>query len=58
MSDSGDLFIIYFHISRQRQQIRGFKTQRAVDAQLKRNPTFSSRLNLLFGKIEINDLSL
>lgn len=30
-------------------QKRGFKTQRAIEAQLKRNPTFSSRLRDLFG---------
>lgn len=30
-------------------QTRGFRTHRAIEAQLKRNPTFSSRLREIFG---------
>lgn len=32
-------------------QIRGFKTQRNIESQLKRNPSFSSRLQQYFGNI-------
>lgn len=31
-------------------QVRGFRTQRAIEAQLKRNPTFLSRIQHLFGR--------
>lgn len=33
-------------------QVRGFKTQRAIESQLKRNPTFLSRIQHLVGKYD------
>lgn len=34
-------------------QIRGFKTQRNIESQLKRNPSFTSRIQQLFGKSDL-----
>lgn len=39
-------------IFRNSMQIRGFKTQRNIESQLKRNPSFMSRIQLSFGRFE------
>lgn len=41
-------------IFRNAVQIRGFKTHRNIESQLKRNPTFMSRIQQSFGKILID----